>query len=65
MAWGCQRRERMGIAMGSDERFYRRRLQEELEGARRAVTAEARARRQSLAEGFRSRLFEIEAARHA
>lgn len=51
--------------MGSDERFYRRRLQEELEGARRAVTAEARARRQSLAEGFRSRLFEIEAARHA
>lgn len=53
------------VAMCSDERFYRRRLQEELDGARRAITVEARERRQSLADGFRVRLFEIEAARHA
>ncbi len=45
--------------MESDERFYRRRLAEELTAARRAVTPAAKARRLGLAENFAQKLREM------
>ena len=46
--------------MESDERYYRRRLPEELTAARRAVTPAAKARRMTLAESFAQRLRELD-----
>lgn len=42
--------------MESDVRFYRRRANEELAAANRAITAEARERRMQLADAFLQRL---------
>jgi hypothetical protein len=51
--------------MESDVRFFRRRANEELAAANRAVTAAARARRLILAETFLDRLKAVEAAASA
>jgi len=48
--------------MESDVRFFRRRANEELAAASRAVTDAARARRMVLAEAFLERLKAVEAA---
>jgi hypothetical protein len=48
--------------MESDVRFFRRRANEELAAASRAVTDAARARRMVLAEAFLQRLKAVEAA---
>jgi hypothetical protein len=48
--------------MESDVRFFRRRANEELAAAGRAVTEAARARRLILAEAFLGRLKAVEAA---
>jgi hypothetical protein len=48
--------------MESDARFFRRRANEELAAAGRAVTEAARARRLILAEAFLGRLKAVEAA---
>ena len=48
--------------MESDVRFFRRRANEELAAAGRAVTEAARARRLVLAEAFLERLRAVEAA---
>ena len=47
--------------MESDIRFYRRRANEELAAAERAVTPAARARRMQLASAFLERLKSVEA----
>lgn len=51
--------------MESDVRFFRRRANEELAAANRAVTEAARARRQILAETFLDRLKAVQAAASA
>lgn len=48
--------------MESDVRFYRRRANEEIAAANRAVTAAARERRMQLADCFLQRLKAVEAA---
>lgn len=48
--------------MESDVRFYRRRANEELAAANRAITVAARARRLQLADSFLERLRAVEAA---
>lgn len=48
--------------MKSEERYYRRRLQQESDAARRAVTIEALQRRQTLVAAYRRKLAELEAA---
>ena len=48
--------------MESDVRFYRRRANEEIAAANRAVTAAARDRRMQLADCFLQRLRAVEAA---
>ena len=46
-------------AMESNERYYRRRADEEAFAARRAVTPESRARHRELADSFRRQLSEV------
>ena len=48
--------------MESDVRFYRRRANEELAAANRAITAAARDRRMRLADSFLQRLKAVEPA---
>ena len=47
------------VAEAEEVRFYQRRLAQELEGARRAVTQEAAQRRQALAAVFQQRLCDL------
>jgi uncharacterized membrane protein len=56
---------RSGEQMESNQRYYARRAMEEAQAAARAVTPEARARRQALAESFARQARELSTAGQA